>query len=262
MTDKDTQRIAALEAELASLRAEMQDFSYTVSHDLRASLRHILSYAQLVQEDAGPLLPEETQGFLHTITDSARHMGVLMDGLMKLTKLGTAELHTAPLPMLPLVRDVVSELQLQFPQRQIEWLLPTALPSVLADASMLRRALLAVLDNAVKFTAHQPNAQISILAEPASAGEMANVDYPENAMIRLTVQDNGAGFNPAMAAKLFHPFARLHTGKQFAGIGMGLALTRKIVERLHGQVQATGVMDGGCKVTITLPSADSPRPAS
>ena len=261
MTDKDTQRIATLEAELASLRAEMQDFSYAVSHDLRANLRHIISYAQLVQEDAGPLLPEETLRFLHTITDSARHMGVLMDGLMELTKLGTAELHIAPLPLLPLVLDVVSELRLQYPQRQIEWLLPTEMPSVLADASMLRRALLAVLDNAVKFTAHQPHAQISILTWPASEDEAANTDNPTNASIRLTVQDNGAGFNPAFGTKLFHALARLHTGKQFPGIGMGLALTRKIVERLHGEVGATGVVDGGCTVTITLASVGNPLPA-
>jgi signal transduction histidine kinase len=257
MTDKDAQRIAALEAELASLRAEMQDFSYTVSHDLRASLRHISAYAQLVQEDAGPLLTEETRGCLHTITDSARHMGVLMDGLMELAKLGTAEIHIAPLPLLPLVQDVVSELRLQYPQRQIEWSLPTALPSVLADANMLRRALLAVLDNAVKFTANQPNAHISILSEPALRNEVVDADLPAQAMVRLTVQDNGAGFSPTLGHKLFHPFARLHTSKQFPGIGMGLALTRKIVERLQGTVQAEGKVDEGCIVAITLPAAGS-----
>ena len=254
MTDKDGQRIAALEAELASLRAEMQDFSYTVSHDLRASLRHITSYAQLVQEDAGPLLPEETRGFLHTITDSARHMGVLMDGLMEMARLGTTEMHIALLPLLPLLQDVVSELRLQYPQRQIEWSLPHALPSVLADASLLRRALLAVLDNAVKFTAHQPDARISVLTEPPHGNDAVDADPPAQATVRLTVQDNGAGFNPDLVAKLFHPFARLHTSKQFAGIGMGLALTHKIIERLHGSVQANGVVEGGCTVVLTLPA--------
>jgi signal transduction histidine kinase len=254
MTDKDPTRIAALEAELASLRAEMQDFSYTVSHDLRASLRHILAYTQLVQEDAGPLLPEETQGFLHTIADSARHMGVQMDGLMELARLGTVELHIAPLPLLPLVQDVVSELQLQYPQRQIDWVLPTELPLVLADASLLRRALLAVLDNALKFTAHQPNAQIRILAGPGDAtpaGKLAG------ASVQLTVHDNGAGFNPALGAKLFHAFARLHTTKQFPGMGMGLALTRKIIDRLQGTVQAHGLVDGGCTVVVTLPAGQA-----
>jgi signal transduction histidine kinase len=189
-------------------------------------------------------------------------MGVLMDGLMELAKLGMAELHITPLALLPLLQDVVSELQLQYPQREIAWLLPAELPSVLADAGLLRRALLAVLDNAVKFTAHQPNAQIGILAAPAAGDEVGPSECQANETIRLTVQDNGAGFNPALGAKLFHAFARLHTTKQFAGIGMGLALTRKIVERLHGEVQATGLVDGGCTVTITLPAAGSLQPAS
>ncbi len=244
MTDKDTQRIAALEAELAGLRAEMQDFSYTVSHDLRASLRHILSYAQLVQEDAGPLLPQETQGFLNTITDSARHMGVLMDGLMELTRLGTAALQIAPLPLQPLLQDVLAELALRHPGQAIDWQLPQDLPAVLADATLLRTALLCVLDNAVKFTAHKPARRVDI----ACLSDGGN-------KVQLRVQDNGAGFNPAMGAKLFHPFARLHTSKQFPGIGMGLALTRKIVSRLGGQVQIEGAPDAGCTLTITLPAA-------
>lgn len=259
MTDQDLQRIAALEAELKSLRAEMQDFSYTVSHDLRASLRHIISYAQLVQEDAGPLLPEETQGFLRTISDSARHMGVLMDGLMELARLGTAELQPAPQALLPLVQDLVSELRLQYPQRQIEWLLSPELPSVLADGGMLRRALLAVLDNAVKFTAHQPNAQISVLSRPAIEADAVNRDSPMSHRVCLIVKDNGAGFNPAMGAKLFHAFARLHTTKQFPGIGMGLALTRKIVERMQGTVHIDGQVDLGCSVTLVLPRVDNTR---
>jgi signal transduction histidine kinase len=256
MTDKDLQRIAALEAELASLRAEMQDFSYTVSHDLRASLRHILSYAQLVQEDAGPLLPEETQGFLHTITDSARHMGVLMDGLMELTKLGTVELHIAAIPLLPLLHDVTSELRQQYPQRLIDWLLPAELPSVMADANLLRRGLLALLDNAVKFTVHQPIAQVSLSAVTTRRVDAADADSQAIEEVRLTLQDNGVGFNPALGVKLCHAFARLHSNKQFPGIGMGLALTRKIIERLHGTVLIDGAVNGGCTVTFTLPAAN------
>ena len=255
MADQGQNRVAELEAELAALRAEMQDFSYTVSHDLRASLRHILSYAQLVQEDAGPLLPQETLGFLNTITDSARHMGVLMDGLMELTRLGTVELQIAPTPLLPLVQDVLAELRLQYPQRRIECVLPAALPSVMADATLLRTALHAVLDNAVKFSAQQPDARITLLADPCDADA---ADRRAGDTMRLTVQDHGAGFNPALGAKLFRPFARLHTTKQFPGIGMGLALTRKIVERLAGKVQAEGVVNGGCTVTITLPCAGTP----
>ena len=241
----DAQRIERLEAELAGLRAEMQDFSYTVSHDLRASLRHILSYAQLVQEDAGPLLPPEAQGFLHTISDSAKHMGLLMDGLMELSRLGTVALQTAALPLQPVLQDLVTELQMQHPQRVIEWRLPADMPVVLADAQLLRAALHAVLDNAVKFTAQRPVACIALRAW---------ID-PADGLVHIELQDNGAGFNPALQAKLFRPFQRLHTTRQFPGLGMGLALTRKMLERMGGKVWADAAMDAGCRLHMVLPVA-------
>jgi light-regulated signal transduction histidine kinase (bacteriophytochrome) len=181
-------------------------------------------------------------------------MGVLIDGLMELTRLGTAELQLAPVPLLPLVQDVLAELQSQVPQRQITWQLPSDLPAVRADANVLRTALLAVLDNAVKFTGRKPNAQISIHAVSLDTERAGSKTGP---VVKLTVQDNGAGFNPALGAKLFHAFARLHTIKQFPGIGMGLALVRKSLARMDGTVQADGVIDGGCTVTMTLPAADS-----
>ena len=244
----DAQRIAQLESELASLRAEMQAFSFTVSHDLRASLRHILSYAQLVQEDAGPLLSPETLGFLNTITDSARHMGAMVDGLMELSRLGTVALQIAPVQLQPLLQHLVDELTQAHPQRAIEWQLAPELhdlPMVLADAHFLRSALQAVLDNAVKFTAQRALARILIRAQKDTA----------EGLVTLEVQDNGAGFNPALQAKLFRPFQRLHSTKQFPGLGMGLALTRKMMERMGGSVGADGVMDVGCSLRLTLPLA-------
>ncbi|RFO96252.1 two-component sensor histidine kinase [Rhodoferax lacus] len=241
--DTPGMRVAALEAELASLRAEMQDFTYTVSHDLRASLRHILSYAQLVQEDAAPLLPAETLGFVNTISDSARHMGVLMDGLMELSRLGTTPVAIAPLPLQALVQDVVTELRQKHPEAPIVWQVQEALPVVLADAVLLRAAVMAVLDNAVKFTAHKEQRHIGVSAQQTHAV----------GPVTLRIQDNGAGFNPALQSKLFKPFSRLHTVKQFAGIGMGLALTRKMLARMGGGIQAEGIVDGGCTVCITLP---------
>jgi two-component system OmpR family sensor kinase len=242
MADTNEKRIAALEAELAALRAEMQDFSYTVSHDLRASLRHILSYAQLVQEDAAPLLSSETLGFVGTITDSARHMGVLMDGLMELSRLGTVAVAIAPVPLQALLQDVVAELQQKHPGERIAWQLQPDLPEVLADATLLRAALLQVLGNAVKFSAHKERCQIKVWAQRDAA----------TAQVLLHIQDTGAGFNPALQPKLFKPFSRLHSVKQFPGIGMGLALTRKMLARMGAAVQAEGVVDGGCTVRITL----------
>ena len=244
MLDAAQSRVAALEAELAALRTEMQDFSYTVSHDLRASLRHILSYAQLVQEDASALLPAETLGFLNTICDSARHMALLMDGLMELSRLGTVVLQITAVPLQPLLRELLGEFQ-PTEGAAIDWQVASDLPVVLADAALLRAALHALLHNAVKFTARRDSRRIELSVLPADA----------DARVTLQLRDNGAGFNPSLQAKLFHPFARLHTTKQFAGIGMGLALTRKMLQRMDGEVQADGLVDGGCTLRLRLPRA-------
>ncbi|MFZ3220868.1 MAG: ATP-binding protein [Rhodoferax sp.] len=238
-------RIAALEAELAALRAEMQEFTYTVSHDLRAPLRHIVSYAQLVQEDAGPQLDMEVQGFLATITDSARHLGVLLDGLAALSRLGTVPVAVTTVPLQALVQDVAAQLGESNPGRSIDWRIASDLPPVQADAALLRQALEHVLGNAVKFTAPRAQAVVEITAQPGG-GE---------GLLALQVRDNGVGYNPAMQAKLFQVFGRLHSAKQFDGIGLGLAMTRKIAQRLGGAVSAHGELDGGCCITLTLPVA-------
>jgi signal transduction histidine kinase len=238
------QRIAQLETELAAQRAEMKDFTYTVSHDLRASLRHILSYAHLVQEDAGPQLSDEVQGFVATITDSARHMGVLMDGLMELSRLGTVEVNWGPVDLQQLVQEAVATVQDKPSARAIDWQIGTGLPIVQGDPALLRQALGHVLDNAVKFTQPVDLPRISIDMGPEH-GDKAN-------HVVLEIRDNGVGYNPALQAKLFHAFQRLHSVKQFPGIGMGLALTRKIIERQGGTVNAQGVVDGGCVITVLL----------
>lgn len=239
--------IAALQTDLAALRAEMQDFAYTVSHDLRAPLRHIVSYAQLVQEDAGPQLSAEVQGFLGTMADSADHLGAMLDALLELSRVGSASLHIAEVPLQSLVQEVadamVQELKAQHPQRTIDWRIATNLSPVLADARLLRQALHQVLSNAVKFTAPK---------EPATIAISAQVDAVARQMT-LCIQDNGVGFNPAIATKLFQPFVRLHSTKQFAGLGMGLALVRKMAQRMGGEVSATADVDGGCAVRMVLP---------
>jgi light-regulated signal transduction histidine kinase (bacteriophytochrome) len=233
-------RIAVLEAELAAVRAEMQDFTATVSHDLRAPLRHIVSYVQLVQEDAGPQLEPEVLGFLATISDSARHMGQLLDGLTALSRVGRAPLDIRPVTLQEWVQTVREELMAKHSQRAVEWHIDDGLPTVLADAALLHQALTHVLGNAIKFTAPRALAKIAITAEPsATPGYLA-----------LKVQDNGVGYNPAQQARLFQVFGRLHSAKQFEGIGMGLALTRKIVARWGGSVSAQAAMDAGCCVEM------------
>ena len=242
----DAERIAALQAELAAQRAEMQALMATVSHDLRAPLRHIVSYAQLVQEDAGPLLNAEVQGFLATMTESARHMGRLLDGLGALAQLGTAPINLAPVALQVLVNELVAQLTAQHPTRTLAWHIAPDLPTVQADAALLRQALRHVLDNAIKFTAPRDTTVITIRTvenDAASPGTAA-----------LQVCDNGVGYNPAQQGALFQVFGRLHTTRQFEGTGMGLALTAKALQRMGGTVTSEGILDGGCCVTLRLPS--------
>lgn len=241
----EAQRIATLEAELAALRGEMQAFTHTVSHDLRAPLRHIVSYAQLVQEDAGPLLNAEVQGFLATMTDSARHMGRMLDGLGALSQLGTAAVTLAPVPLRPLVDEVVATVASQHPGRSVDWRIAPDLPTVMADTALLRQALQQVLGNAVKFTTPGAAAVVDIHTVASGSAGFAT----------LQVRDNGVGYNPAQQAALFKVFGRLHTAKQFDGIGMGLVLCRKALARMGAAVDTHSSLDGGCTAVLQLPLA-------
>ena len=233
-------RIAALQAELAVVRAEMQHFTYAVSHDLRAPLRHIVSYAQLVEEDAGPQLNEEVRGFLSTITDSARNMGVLLDGLAALAGVGTAPVELVSVSLQDLLGPMCSELSAQNPQQSINWRIDHDLPTVLVDATLLREALSHLLGNALKFSAPRECAVVEIKAAPAD----------EDGCVVLSIQDNGVGYNPMQQTQLFKVFGRLHSSKQFGGTGMGLVLSQKMLERFGATVSIQGVLDGGCGVRL------------
>lgn len=238
-------RIAALQDELTAVRAEMQNFTYAVSHDLRAPLRHIASYARLVEEDAGPQLNDEVRGFLATITDSARNMGVLLDGLAALSRVGAAPVERVDVPLQELLTSLCKELSAQNPQRAIDWRIAPDLPSVRADATLLRQALTHLLGNAVKFSAPRECAVIAVAAQPAEAG----------GGVVLRVQDNGVGYNPAQQAQLFKVFGRLHSSKQFEGIGMGLVLSQKMLERFGATLSIQGLLDGGCCAQLLLTRA-------
>lgn len=239
-------RIAALEAELAAVRAEMQQFTYTVSHDLRAPLRHITSFAQLVQEDAGPLLTAEVQGFLATMTDSARHLGVLLDGLLELSRIGSMPLHVTAVDPLALIQDICAALSSSYPLRAMEWRLPETLPAVLADAGLLRLVLTHVLENAAKFTAPRALGLVEVTDRQ---------DSRDGATLALEVADNGVGFNPALQDRLFKVFGRLHSAREFEGIGIGLVLSRKALQRINGTVQVEAVQNQGCRARLLLPLA-------
>ena len=252
MTDALNQRIARLEAEIEAVKREMQDFTYTVSHDLRADLRHILAFAEIVQEDYAQQLDAEGQSHLATITGAAKHMGKLMDGLLAYSRLGTVPLQPVAVDLCPVVGDICSQLEQRHSGQRVQWQIAQDLPVVLVDQALFRQVLEYLLGNAVKFSAQRSSACIEVGWEREAAQDAASTGP---AMATLWVRDNGAGFNPEMTAKLFHVFARLHSQRDFEGIGMGLALTRKIVERHGGKVSAEGAIDGGCCIRVTVPLA-------
>ncbi len=196
-----------------------------------------------MQEDAGHLLNPEVQGFLDTIGGSARHMGLLLDGLTALSRLGTVQVDRCPVSLQSVVEEVCAELREQQGQRNITWHVAGDLPVVVVDPNLLRQALQHVLGNAVKFTAGRDLASIEVGMVPA----------PDPHTVTLQVRDNGVGFNPAQQPQLFRVFGRLHSAQQFEGIGMGLVLTRKIMQRLGGAVQIEGAVDTACSVRLSLP---------
>ena len=247
MADPQDARIAELQAELAALRAEMQEFTSAVSHDLRAPLRHIVSFAKLVDEDAGPQLSAEVRQFLATITDSARHMGVMLDGLTALSRVGSAPLQMQEVSLQDLVAQVCEGLPGRQSPRALEWRVAPDLPVVWADPKLLRQALTQVLDNAVKFSAGGAPAVVEVSAEPGADGRS----------VTLQVRDNGVGYNPALQDKLFKAFGRLHSAQRFAGHGLGLVLVRKILQRLGGVVSIQAELDAGCCVRLQIAAGPS-----
>ncbi|MDP2367361.1 sensor histidine kinase [Rhodoferax sp.] len=235
---------ARLRQALEHARLELEDFTYSVSHDLRASLRHVTAYLQIIDEDAGELLDRTNHAHLQTAGEAARQMGRLMDGLMELSRLGRVALHPSAVSLSTLVAEAQQVLAPELAQRAVLWRVAPDLPGVSGDAALLRQMLVQLLANALKFSDHQNPAAIEIGWEAGSAGQCV-----------LWVRDEGVGFQPEQAARLFRAFTRLHPAAEFPGIGMGLALARKIVERHGGSISASAQTGAGCCVRLSLPLA-------
>jgi light-regulated signal transduction histidine kinase (bacteriophytochrome) len=234
-------RIALLEAQVAQLQRELQEFTYTVSHDLRAPLRHIVSFAKLVQLESAEQLNAEAQGFLANVVDSAALMGRMLDGVLALSRVGSAPSNPQPVALQTVLHAAAGAVQARYPGRTVDWQCASDLPPLCTDAALLQQALTELLDNAWKFTAQTAQAQVVL-----------EVDSLDNG-IRLRLRDNGAGFATQQAERLGLPFVRLHSAQQFPGIGLGLALARKCVQRLGGalQLQSAGAQQG-CTVVLEL----------
>jgi len=262
MSDDDTrQTLEELRAELARSRQQVADmaaaqeeFLRAVSHDLRAPLRHVTSYGTLVREVLGDLpagvvqAPElqEALGFLATMDQSARRMGLMIDGLLAITRATRAPLRGEPVALADAVAQARTDLAATEVGRTVQWHLAPDLPVLDADAALLREMLVQVLGNALKFTRGQTMAQIHIGAEPLADGRVA-----------VTVRDNGVGFDPAHAGSLFGVFQRLHRETEFEGVGTGLALCRVIAQRHGAQLTADATPGAGCQVRLEWPASPS-----
>lgn len=237
------QEVQRLRAELDAARAALGDFAYVVSHDLRAQLRHITAYSGLLREELEGRLSGDAAQLLDTVTHAAQLMGRQIDGLKEWAQLDRVELQPMTIDTAVLLAEVQQALAEQARGRQVQWQVAAELPSLRGDGALLRQLFAHLLSNALKFTRPRETAVIEIGAEAAPPGFVA-----------LQVRDNGVGYNPAQQAKLIHVFQRLHSASQFEGLGLGLALSRKIVERHGGSIAMEGAMDAGCCVTVTLPA--------
>ncbi len=233
-----------LQRDLLQARAELADFTHTVSHDLRASLRHVSAFAQIIREDLEAQNTTDLISHLVRIELATKQMGQQIQGLSDLSRLASVELLLLPVNVHALMDDVCIELSPLLQGRVVNCQLAEDFPLVVCDAALIRQVLTLLLSNALKFTRTRPVAHIEVSWQADESGGCT-----------MTVADNGVGFNPVYAAKLFHPFSRLHAAKDFEGLGMGLALAAKIMSRHQGRIWAQGAQDGGCRVSFTLPQA-------
>lgn len=244
--------IARLTRELAEVRAEYQDFVYTVSHDLRAPLRHINAFAQIIEEDM-PDAPPDILDHLATIRQSAQLLAQQLDGLTMLSRLGLQPLELQAVDVSALTQSVVAELMQHQPTRQMDWQLAQDVPLVWADAVLLRQVLAHLLDNALKFSRSRAPACVALTWQ-----SLAPVLPGDPAQCQISLRDNGVGFAPAQADKLFKVFARLHSVREFEGLGLGLVACRKMLARMAGSIRAQAQTDAGCCVSFTLPVLPPP----
>jgi PAS domain S-box-containing protein len=241
-------RVQARTAELLEANKELESFSYSVSHDLRAPLRHITGFAQLLERRAGASLDATSREYMKTIAEAARQGGKMVDDLLNFSRMGRRELKKGRVALDALVAQVRDELAPEAEGRTVQWKVEP-LPEVQADPSLLHLALKNLLSNSLKYTRPRPEAIVEVAARK-EAGD-----------IHVWVRDNGVGFEMQYVDKLFGVFQRLHTAEEFEGTGIGLANVRRIIARHGGRAWAEGKTGEGATFHFTLP-ATAPENAS
>ena len=228
--------------ELKSKNSELEAFSYSVSHDLRAPLRSIDGFSRLLLDDHAAQLDVKGQDYLHLVREAAQRMGELIDDLLLLSRVGRADLSRHQTDLSDIARGVAAELKKKDPDRRVKWCIEDQL-LVEADSGLMRVAFDNLLGNAWKFTAKVLEPRIEV-----------GTDQQEGVAV-FFVRDNGAGFNMGYAEKLFSPFQRLHTESEFAGTGIGLATVHRIIDRHGGRIWADSAVGHGATFYFTIPPA-------
>jgi chemotaxis family two-component system sensor kinase Cph1 len=237
------EELAALAEELKRSNKELEAFSYSVSHDLRAPFRHIVGFSELLKKQEGEQVTERGRRYIDTIIESAYTAGTLVDNLLRFSQMGRTALKPRPVDVAQLVEGIRQKLAMDIGQRRINWKIDP-LPTVVADPLLIRLVFENLLDNAVKYTRPRETAYIEIGS------------CRQNGEVVFFVRDNGVGFDMQYTDKLFGVFQRLHRMEEFEGTGIGLANVRRIVERHGGRTWAEGAIDQGATFYVALPESE------
>jgi signal transduction histidine kinase len=232
-------KLKARTLELEAINQELETFTYSVSHDLRAPLRHIHGFSKILLEDFGPKMEPDAQNFLQRIQEATQQMGRLVDDLLNLSRLGRQDINVQITGLGTLVKEAIEDLHSEIGERKIDWKLGE-LPFVECDPGLIKQVFANLLSNALKYT--RPKGRAVIEVGQATTG----------GRVEIFVRDNGVGFNMKYADKLFGVFQRLHRQEDFEGTGVGLATVLRIINKHGGQIRAEAELDKGAAFYFTL----------
>ncbi len=234
------QDLARRSAQMEASNKELEAFAYSISHDLRAPLRHMAGFAELLSNSAAASLNEKSRRYLTLILKAANRMGTLIDDLLAFSRISRAEARYSTVSLEQIVQEAIAEVCQDANERRTVWKIDS-LPEWYGDRSMLRLAMVNLISNAVKFTRSRSQAEIEI-----------GCTDQKNDHVVLFVRDNGVGFDMKYSNKLFGVFQRLHPQEAFEGTGIGLATVQRIVHRHGGRVWAEGKVEGGATFYFSL----------